>query len=181
MNNALLNAVHDRPCAAEGLTSYRYRGEYGWIMIGAKDDADALHEASRSMAPAERDAAACGLSVTWETDDMPWDGDCPAPKIVAVATVYAPGVDPSTANARFPYADGPRYGFVPAGGVYRQREVLASLGGIGLDSWRDDYRRVVEAELLSEALENLNEENDRLATREASELSSRATYAGVSL
>ena len=38
----------DKPCAAHGLTSYRYKGRYGWIMIGAKDDADALKEAQRS-------------------------------------------------------------------------------------------------------------------------------------
>lgn len=38
----------DRPMAAAGLTSYRYRGRYGWIMIGAKDRHDALKEASRS-------------------------------------------------------------------------------------------------------------------------------------
>jgi len=36
------------PCAAAGLTSYRYRGSFGWIMIGARDDKDALHEARRS-------------------------------------------------------------------------------------------------------------------------------------
>lgn len=39
----------ERPCAVKGLTSYRYRGRYGWIMIGAKDDADALNEANRSL------------------------------------------------------------------------------------------------------------------------------------
>ena len=38
----------DRPLAAPGLTSYRYAGRYGWIMIGATDDADALREAQRS-------------------------------------------------------------------------------------------------------------------------------------
>lgn len=38
----------DKPLAAPGLTSYRYRGRYGWIMIGASDDADALREAARS-------------------------------------------------------------------------------------------------------------------------------------
>lgn len=37
-----------RPCAAAGLTSYRYRGPFGWIMIGAQDDADALRQAQRS-------------------------------------------------------------------------------------------------------------------------------------
>ena len=35
--------------AATGLHSYRYRGTYGWIMIGAKDDANALSEAQRSL------------------------------------------------------------------------------------------------------------------------------------
>jgi hypothetical protein len=38
----------ERPCAAHGLISYRYKGRYGWIMIGAKDDANALKEAQRS-------------------------------------------------------------------------------------------------------------------------------------
>lgn len=40
---------HNRPCAAAGLTSYRYLGAFGFIMIGAKDDADALREAGRSL------------------------------------------------------------------------------------------------------------------------------------
>lgn len=38
----------ERPLAAAGLISYRYRGFYDWIMIGARDDADAFREASRS-------------------------------------------------------------------------------------------------------------------------------------
>ena len=38
----------DKPLAAPGLTSYRYRGRYGWIMIGAKDNPGALREAARS-------------------------------------------------------------------------------------------------------------------------------------
>lgn len=40
--------IHDRPCAAPGLQSYRAKGPYGWIMIGAKDDREALREAKRS-------------------------------------------------------------------------------------------------------------------------------------
>jgi hypothetical protein len=36
------------PLAAHGFISYRYNGRYGYIMIGARDDADALNEASRS-------------------------------------------------------------------------------------------------------------------------------------
>lgn len=40
----------DRPLAAPGLVSYRYPNPYGgFIMIGARDDADALKEAKRSL------------------------------------------------------------------------------------------------------------------------------------
>lgn len=38
----------DKPLAAPGLLSYRYRGRYGWIMIGALDREGALREAQRS-------------------------------------------------------------------------------------------------------------------------------------
>ena len=40
--------IFDKPLADHGLISYRYRGRYGWIMIGARDDMDAMREASRS-------------------------------------------------------------------------------------------------------------------------------------
>lgn len=40
----------DKPLAVAGLTSYRYRGRFGWVMIGARDNADALREAARSIA-----------------------------------------------------------------------------------------------------------------------------------
>ena len=40
--------THDKPLAAKGLTSYRIRGTYGYIMIGAKDHDDAWNEAQRS-------------------------------------------------------------------------------------------------------------------------------------
>lgn len=39
----------NRPCAAKGLVSYRYKGLYGFIMIGAMDHQDALNEAARSL------------------------------------------------------------------------------------------------------------------------------------
>jgi len=49
---ALDRARQNLPMAAPGLLSYRYRGAYGWVMIGATDDADALREAQRStLAP----------------------------------------------------------------------------------------------------------------------------------
>jgi hypothetical protein len=38
----------EKPCAAEGLTSYRAHGIFGWIMIGAIDDMGAWCEACRS-------------------------------------------------------------------------------------------------------------------------------------
>jgi uncharacterized short protein YbdD (DUF466 family) len=38
----------DKPMAASGLKSYRYKGRYGHIMIGAKDHDDAVNEAKRS-------------------------------------------------------------------------------------------------------------------------------------
>lgn len=38
----------ERPCADPGLISYRYRGRFGWVMIGATDIGDAMREASRS-------------------------------------------------------------------------------------------------------------------------------------
>lgn len=44
----MTTTFHDKPCAAPGLTSYRAKGRYGWIMIGAVDDADARKEALRS-------------------------------------------------------------------------------------------------------------------------------------
>lgn len=40
--------IQERPCAVAGLTSYRYRGGFGWIMIGARDHDDALRESLRS-------------------------------------------------------------------------------------------------------------------------------------
>lgn len=40
--------VHNKPMAIQGLKSYRYKGRYGYIMIGATDSQDALREASRS-------------------------------------------------------------------------------------------------------------------------------------
>lgn len=43
-----MNDLHDRPLAVKGHASYRYRGRFGWIMIGAKDNADALREAGRN-------------------------------------------------------------------------------------------------------------------------------------
>lgn len=40
---------HEKPLAAPGLNSYRYAGRFGWVMIGASNEADALAEAARSV------------------------------------------------------------------------------------------------------------------------------------
>jgi hypothetical protein len=45
-----------RPLAARGLISYRLKGPYGWIMIGATDHDDALREAARSTQAPAREA-----------------------------------------------------------------------------------------------------------------------------
>lgn len=48
--------LSDLPCAPYHLTSYRYRGELGPVMIGATDHDDAMKEAERSIdGPAMRD------------------------------------------------------------------------------------------------------------------------------
>lgn len=46
---------HDRPYAAKGLTSYRCKTVYGWVMIGATDTEDAMREAARSSNFAKRE------------------------------------------------------------------------------------------------------------------------------
>lgn len=45
--------VQDRPLAAAGLASYRAANVYGWIMVGATDDNDALVQARRSAPSVE--------------------------------------------------------------------------------------------------------------------------------
>jgi hypothetical protein len=41
--------TYNLPLAVSGLTSYRYVGRFGYIMIGATDNTDALREAQRSL------------------------------------------------------------------------------------------------------------------------------------
>jgi hypothetical protein len=49
-------ALHDRPLAARGLTSYRIPDRYGsYVMIGAKDHKDAMREAKRSTPNPKRE------------------------------------------------------------------------------------------------------------------------------
>lgn len=53
---------HERPCAAPGLISYRYRGRFGWVMIGATGVDDALRHAERSI----EGAAEIGRLEVWD-------------------------------------------------------------------------------------------------------------------
>lgn len=46
--DAYLKSLVDRPLAVESLKSYRYKGRYGYCMIGATDNANALVQAQRS-------------------------------------------------------------------------------------------------------------------------------------
>ncbi len=105
-------------------------------------------EIAVSLARAEQRAEDEGLTIEWEDELDSWDGDCPPPAVHVQAACMSP--------------DG---------------ECLASLGSIGLNSMRDPYVRVVEAELYSEALERIDEERERVTYAAAEELMSRATYA----
>ena len=68
------------PLAAHGLNSYRYRGGYGWIMIGAHDKQDALKQAQRST----RDAVAMERLQAWNGSEYvpaaSWRESRPAPE-----------------------------------------------------------------------------------------------------
>jgi hypothetical protein len=46
--------IQNSPCAAKGYISYRCRGTYEWIMIGAKDPKHAFSEALRTCKTAKR-------------------------------------------------------------------------------------------------------------------------------
>lgn len=54
----------EMPCAAKGLFSYRYKGPKGWIMIGAKNHQDALHQARASIGSGS--SADVSLLQIWE-------------------------------------------------------------------------------------------------------------------
>lgn len=53
----------DLPLASPGLVSYRYKTPSGWMMIGAKDNADALREAGRG---GMRDAVTIDKLQVWD-------------------------------------------------------------------------------------------------------------------
>lgn len=71
--------IFDKPMAAKGLESYRYkRRNGGYMMIGAKNDFDALTQAKRSLTIGEYD---CFEGITLKNMQK-WNGnayvDCSA-------------------------------------------------------------------------------------------------------
>jgi len=97
-----------------------------------------------ALARAEARADDEGLVVVWNGEDIPWDGDGPPPPI----WMWAGVVRAEDAHQE--------WGCMPA--PKRGATYLASLGGIGLNGWRDPYVRVVSAELLAEALDVIDAE-----------------------
>jgi hypothetical protein len=109
---------------------FRKHGGYG--VRARESKAKAKTRSAQALARAEALSTALGWSVEWEHDpyvDKWWDNDEDAPTEVLSAVLYD-----------------------------KDRNVLASLGGIGMSGNRktdQDYGRVVEAELADEALSNL--------------------------
>ncbi|HTQ47491.1 MAG TPA: hypothetical protein VMI75_32265 [Polyangiaceae bacterium] len=151
--------------------AFRFFHEHAGYVVGRRA------VGALALARAELRAKEQGLTVTWDDEELPWDGDCPAPKVHVRAIVLHPDhadADTSDVAIRFPYFDR------RDGSVGRTPAVLASLGGIGLDSMHDPYVRVVEAELFAEALAELDAARDAKACAMADELASRATFAAGS-
>lgn len=77
------------PLASSGLTSYRYRGPFGMVYIGATDDADALNEAARSIT--QRRPNPANLEV--------WGGSSYVPSCIALSGTAAIGHEFDKARA----------------------------------------------------------------------------------
>ena len=89
-----MTATHNKPCAAANLNSYRYRGQYGWIMIGAHDVLDALREAARST-----DHVTINRLEAWTGDKYEPVERRAEPPFVDVSTVTEYGLNQKLSNA----------------------------------------------------------------------------------
>ena len=120
---------------------------------------------AKKLALAEERAKDLGLHFAWEEEQDEWDGDCPlaSTDLLEWCACY----DRAPSDDRWRNISG-----AP------KARCLASLCMIATTGYRDPYRRVVEAELASEALATLDAELDAIATLQAEELGARATFAG---
>ena len=114
-----------------------------------------------ALARAEQRAKEEGLVFSWEAECEPWDGDIPLAPTDLLEWVGCW-----------------RYTLGPGQMQAKDGRCLASLGMVATTGYNDIYRRVLEAELASEALATLDAERDAIATRGANELAQRATFAG---
>jgi hypothetical protein len=110
-----------------------------------------------ALAKAEQAAERRGLTFWYDDETDEWDAD----------DVVRPRYVLWCAVSRAPAADAAR--------DLDHKYVLAGVGMVGVDSLADPYLRVVAAELFSEALDALDDED----SEQAATLAERATYAGV--
>jgi hypothetical protein len=120
-------------------------------------------EQALDLARAEETAERVGLMVVWEYEtDFAWEacheGETPPGEWLCGLVYKTEDVDQYQGTAR------------------RHAHSYACLGGVGVDSMRDPYLRVCSAELLSEALREIDKEWQA----DADVLAARATFAGVS-
>jgi len=140
--------------------------KFARVLTRARDQGYSLADAWKlavRWTEAKQRAETYDLDVSWEDEDIPWedlrgDAETEHPPIWTCAVVWDPG----------PH--------------YRKGESVcrASLGGIGLNAWSDAYVYEVEADVLTEACDNVDAERERDAQAQADELAARATFAGVS-
>lgn len=57
--------ISDKPLASNGLISYRYKGPFGWVMIGANNHSGALREAARSVDFTEENLPQLSMLQMW--------------------------------------------------------------------------------------------------------------------
>jgi hypothetical protein len=115
-------------------------------------------ELAEAHARAEIRAEALRLTQITSEENEPWDGDCEPPTLLLSLALYRPEQVDSHGCTHGP--------------------PLAGVGMVAVDSYRDTYIRYCFAGLAMEALDLIDAEADALATSQAEELASRATYAG---
>ena len=122
---------------------------------------------AKSLAIAEQRAKEMGLTFVWEPECEPWDGEYPLAPTDLLEWVACYQRTEVCAHSDSGMCDRPKCA-----------RMLASLGMVATTGYSDPYRRVIEAELASEALDTLDAERDAIATQGANELAQRATFAG---